>query len=66
VSLGWLALLAMAPILLAAVLLVGLRWPAKWAMPAVYIATVVIALAAWGMAPRRVVAASAQGLILTA
>ena len=39
---GMLAFLAFSPILLAAVLLVGLRWPAKHAMPAVYLLTAAI------------------------
>ncbi len=46
-SLGIQALLALTPILLAALLLVGFRWPAKWAMPVAYIVAVLIALAAW-------------------
>ena len=60
-----LSLLAFAPLLLAAVLLVGLNWPAKRAMPAVLIISVVIALAAWGMTVNRVIASILQGLILT-
>ena len=60
-----LSLLAFAPLLLAAVLLVGLNWPAKRAMPAVLIISVVIALAAWGMSVNRVMASILQGLILT-
>lgn len=57
--------LAFLPILLAGVLLVGFRVPAKWAMPAVYVAAAVIALAAWGMELARVVAASIQGLFVS-
>ena len=37
------ALLAATPILLAAILLVGFRLPAKWAMPVVYIVAFLIA-----------------------
>jgi lactate permease len=59
------ALLAVAPILLAAVLLVGLRWPARWAMPAVYLAAAAIALAAWRMPALHVVASTLQGLVIT-
>ena len=44
--LGIQALLAVLPILLAGVLLVGFRVPAKWAMPAVYVAAVAVAVAA--------------------
>ncbi|MFC1528310.1 L-lactate permease [Candidatus Latescibacterota bacterium] len=59
------ALLAVAPILAAAVLLVGFRWPAKWAMPLVYIIAAVIALTAWGVNITHVIASSIQGLFIT-
>ncbi len=59
------ALLAVLPIFLAAVLLVGLRVPAKWAMPAVYAAAVILALGAWSMSLTHVAAASIQGLFIT-
>ncbi len=39
-----LALVAFSPILVAAVLLVGLNWPAKRAMPVAFLLTVFIAL----------------------
>jgi lactate permease len=64
-TLGMQALLAVSPILLAGVLLVGFRVPAKWAMPAVYIAAVAVAVGAWQMEWVRVWAASIQGLFLT-
>ena len=64
-SLGILALLAVLPILLAGVLLVGFRVPAKWAMPAVYVVAAVVGLTAWNMELVRVVAASIQGLFIT-
>ena len=63
-SLGLQALLAIGPIALAALLLVGFRVAAKHAMPAVYVAAVVVALAFWRMTPTRVVAASIQGLFM--
>ena len=59
------ALVAVAPILLAALLLVGFRVPAKWAMPAVYVTAVVLALAVWQMDLRHVAASSVQGLFIT-
>jgi lactate permease len=59
------ALVAIAPILLAAVLLVGFRIAAKWAMPLVYLAAVVLALAVWRMDLRHVAASSVQGLFIT-
>lgn len=60
-----LSLLAFAPLVLAAVLLVGLNWPAKRAMPVVLVVTVLIALTAWDMSVNRVLASSLQGLVLT-
>lgn len=60
------ALLGFTPILLAGILLVGMRVPAKIAMPVVYVVTVAIALAAWGMSTNRVAAATLEGLIITA
>jgi lactate permease len=64
-SLGIQALLAVMPILVAAVLLIGFRWPAKWAMPLVYVVAVLIALTAWQVSFPRVVAATIQGLFIT-
>lgn len=61
-----LALLAFAPILLAAILLVGLRWPAKRAMPLVFLVTASIALYFWEMSFNRVLASTLQGLAITA
>jgi lactate permease len=64
-SLGLQALLAFSPILIAAVLLVGLRWPARQAMPVVYLVAVLIAIFAWQVSPLRVVASTIQGLFIT-
>ncbi|TVQ69368.1 MAG: L-lactate permease [Oceanospirillales bacterium] len=60
-----LPLLAFAPLVLAAILLVGLNWPAKRAMPVVFVVTAIIALTAWEMTFNRVLASTLQGLILT-
>ncbi len=60
-----LALVAFSPIVVAAVQLVGLNWPAKRAMPIAFILTVFIALWGWQMSPTRVLASSLQGLIIT-
>ncbi|MBP8237936.1 MAG: L-lactate permease [Pseudomonas sp.] len=65
-SSGLLALLAFSPILLAAILLIGLRWPAKRAMPLVYLLTAGIALTVWDMSVNRVLASTLQGLVITA
>ncbi len=62
---GILALLAFSPILLAAILLVGLRWPAKRAMPLVYLLTAGIGLYVWDMSLNHVLASTVQGLIIT-
>ena len=59
------ALVAFAPILVAAVLLVGFRWPAKWAMPVVYVLAAVLALFVWTVSPAQVAASTVQGLFIT-
>lgn len=64
-NLGLQAFLAFSPILVAAVLLVGLRWPARRAMPIVYVVAVLIALFAWQVSPIRVIASTIQGLFIT-
>ena len=60
-----LALVAFSPILVAAVLLVGLNWPAKRAMPVAFLLTVFIALWGWQMSPTRVFASTLRGLVIT-
>lgn len=60
-----LALVAFSPIMLAAILLVGLNWPAKKAMPVAFGLTVIIALFTWEMSVTRVVASVFQGLGIT-
>lgn len=60
-----LALVAFSPIVVAAILLVGLNWPAKKAMPIAFGLTVIIALVFWDMSVTRVVASVFQGLGIT-
>ncbi|WP_434362567.1 L-lactate permease [Parasalinivibrio latis] len=60
-----LALVAFSPIVVAAILLVGLNWPAKKAMPVAFGLTVVIALFVWDMSANRVIASVFQGLGIT-
>lgn len=60
-----LALLAFLPILLAAILLVGLRWPARRAMPLVFFFSSAIAMYFWEMSFNRVLASTLQGLVIT-
>ena len=59
------ALLALLPILSAAVFLVALRWPAKRAMPLVYLIAAGIALFIWDMSFHHVLASTIQGLFIT-
>jgi lactate permease len=65
-SLSLQAFLAFFPILLAGILLVGLRWPAKRAMPFVLLVAIIIAYYAWGMPVNRIVASTLEGLGVTA
>ena len=64
-SSGLLALLAFTPILLAGILLLGLRWPARRAMPVVFLVTALIAYTGWDMSFNRILASSLQGLVIT-
>jgi lactate permease len=51
--------------MLAAILLVGFRLPAKWAMPSVYVAAVVLAWTVWKVSARHIAASTIQGLFIT-
>ncbi|MCP4750107.1 MAG: L-lactate permease, partial [Proteobacteria bacterium] len=64
-SLSIQALVAITPILLAGILLVGFRVAAKWAMPAVYVTAVVLAWAVWKVDARHIAASTVQGLFVT-
>ncbi|MDX1701303.1 MAG: L-lactate permease, partial [Melioribacteraceae bacterium] len=59
------AFLAILPILIAAFLLIGLRWTARITMPIVYAAALLIALFFWGVPFMHVAAATIQGLFIT-
>lgn len=63
-NLALLSLLALTPILLVGVLLVGFRLPAMYAMPAGYVVVVGIAVYFWDTEWMAVAASSLQGLIL--
>lgn len=63
-NLAILSLLALAPLLAIGVLLVGFRWPAKWAMPVGYVIVVLIALTVWDVEVVNVAAASIEGLVI--
>jgi len=64
-SLGLQAALALFPIALGGVLLIGFRIAAKHAMPAAYVAAVIVGFAAWQMAPSRIAAATIEGMFIT-
>lgn len=64
-SIGVQAFFALLPILSAAVLMVGLRWPAKRAMPISFVLAAVIAVAFWKVEIVHVVASTIEGLFLT-
>ena len=57
------ALLAASPILFTGLLLVGLRVPAKWAMPGAYLLTVSLAVSVWQMRWDAATAATVKGLV---
>lgn len=58
-----LALLALLPILVALVLMVGFRWPATRAMPLAWLAAVAGALIGWELEPLYVAALSLHGVV---
>ena len=60
-ELAWQALLAVAPILVALVLMVGLSWPATRAMPLAWLTAAVIGGLAWRMPPALLVASTLAG-----
>ena len=60
----WLSLLALAPIAIVGVLLIGFRVPARRALPLAYVVTLLLALLVWSVPFQVVAAASIQGLIL--
>ena len=62
-SIGLLAFLAFIPILIALILMAGMRWPSTRAMPIAWLARVVLAFAFWGQEPLRLVALSIEGTI---
>ncbi|WP_077328448.1 L-lactate permease [Virgibacillus siamensis] len=61
---GMLAVLALLPIIVVVVFLVGLKWPASKAMPLSYITAVLLALFIWDIGFPKVAAASVHGLIV--
>lgn len=64
-SLSLLALLAVLPILAAAILLVGFRMPAKTVMPLAFVLTAIIAFFGWELSFTDIAASTIQGLFIT-
>ncbi len=59
------ALLSLCPILVVAVFLVGLRWPASRAMPLSYLTAILLAAVVWKVSTTQIAAASVKGLVIT-
>ena len=59
------ALLSFAPILMAGILLIGLKWPARKAMPVVYFATALLVFTLWDVKLVRIIASTIHGLFTT-
>ncbi len=64
-ALSTLAFLALLPILAAAIMLVGFRWPARVAMPISFLLAAGVALWGWQYSLVDVIASSIQGLFIT-
>ena len=63
-SIGMQGFLALLPIIVVAVFLVGLKWPASKAMPLSYITVVVIAYFVWGLSPIQIAGGTFNGIIV--
>ena len=63
-SVGMLALLAVIPILVALVLMVGLRWPATRAMPLAWLVCAVSGVIGWKLDLLYLAALSLQGVVV--
>ncbi len=63
-SIGFLAFLAIIPILVALILMVGMRWPATRAMPFAWLACVLCAIFGWDIEITRLAALSLQGVVV--
>ena len=64
-GLGLQALFAAMPFILSAIFLVGMRMPAKRAMPIIFIITALIGVFVWDMTIVRVISSSLQGIVIT-
>ncbi len=61
---GTLAILSLLPIIVVAIFLVGLRWPASRAMPLAYVVAAGMAVFIWQVPGAKVLAATVNGLIV--
>lgn len=64
-SIGVLSLLALLPVVVVAVFLVILKWPASRAMPLAYATVVILGLWVWQLPVAQIAAASMDGLVTT-
>lgn len=60
---GWLPLVALLPIIVVSVLMVGFMWPSRHAMPVGALVAIVVALTGWQMSPVKLLAAGLAGII---
>lgn len=65
-ALTTLAFLALLPILVAGIMLVGFRMPARVAMPVAFLLTAIIAFTVWGLSITTLIASCIQSLFITA
>lgn len=63
-SVGLLALLAIAPIVVALILMVGMNWPATRAMPLAWLTCVLCAIGGWSLDLTYIAALSLQGVVV--
>lgn len=63
-SVQFLALLAIIPIVVALILMVGMRWPATRAMPFAWLACCICAMFGWDISVLRILALSIQGVVI--
>ncbi|MFC2084101.1 L-lactate permease [Bacteroidota bacterium] len=59
------ALIAIIPIAISGILLVGFRWPARKAMPIAFIITAILAFSVWNVDILYIIASAIQGLFIT-
>ena len=62
-SVELLAMVAVLPILVALILMVGMRWPATKAMPLAWLVCAISGILVWGLSPGYVAALTLQGIV---